>query len=115
VDPVRARQLLESERQRTQRRLDELLDRGQDDRSAANEPGDMFDSAQPLIQQGADDSVIAELRLHLDAINRAESRLDHGTYGFSLRSGLPIPDERLESDPTAELTVDEAAEGPMSL
>jgi RNA polymerase-binding transcription factor DksA len=29
-----------------------------------------------------------------------------------VRSGLPIPEERLEDDPTAELTVEEAADEP---
>ena len=43
------------------------------------------------------------------AIGRAEERLVAGTYGLSVRSGLPIPDERLEADPTAELTVEEAS------
>jgi DnaK suppressor protein len=33
--------------------------------------------------------------------------LDDGTYGRSIRSGREIPDERLEADPAAELTVDE--------
>lgn len=112
MDPGRARQLLELERKQTQQRLTDLVGQGQADRSAATEPGDMFDSAQPLIQQGTDDSVIAELQRHLEAIDRAETRLDQGTYGYSRRSGLPIPDERLESDPTAELTVEEAVEGP---
>ena len=112
MDPGRARHLLEVERRRTQERLDEMLSQGQADRTAANEPGDMFDSAQPLTQQGTDDSVIAELRHHLDAISRAESRLEAGTFGVSVRSGRPIPDDRLESDPTAELTVDEAAQRP---
>jgi DnaK suppressor protein len=44
----------------------------------------------------------------LDAIERALHRLDDGTYGRSVRSGEPIPDERLESDPAAELTIEEA-------
>jgi DnaK suppressor protein len=35
-------------------------------------------------------------------------RLEEGTYGLSVQSGLPIPDDRLEADPAAELTVDEA-------
>ena len=30
-----------------------------------------------------------------------------GTYGLSIESGQPIPDERLEALPTAELTVEE--------
>lgn len=80
-----------------------------DDRSAANAPGDMFDSAEPLTQQEADEAVAVELRSRLDAIGRAEGRLDNGTYGYSVRSGVPIPDERLEADPTAELTVEESA------
>ena len=42
------------------------------------------------------------------ALERAEERLDRGVYGRSVRSGLPIPDERLEADPAAELTVEEA-------
>jgi DnaK suppressor protein len=48
------------------------------------------------------------MRDRLDAIERALQRLDDGTYGRSVRSGEPIPDERLEADPAAELTIDEA-------
>jgi hypothetical protein len=36
-------------------------------------------------------------------------RLAAGTYGASVLSGRPIPDERLEAFPLAELTVEEAA------
>ena len=42
--------------------------------------------------------------LRSDALHR----LDDGTYGRSVRSGQPIPDERLEADPAAELTIEEA-------
>jgi hypothetical protein len=38
-----------------------------------------------------------------------QARLAAGTYGRSVRSGQSIPDERLEADPLAELTVEEAA------
>ena len=58
MDEQKARTLLEGERRQTRRRLSQLLGEGQDDRAAANEPGDMFDSAQPLTQQGTDDAVI---------------------------------------------------------
>ena len=78
------------------------------DLTAANQPGDMYDSAEPLVTEGADDSVRAELQERLAAVGRAEKRLEAGTYGVSVRSGEPIPDDRLEADPTAELTVDEA-------
>ena len=33
-----------------------------------------------------------------------------GTYGRSIWSNEPIPDERLEADPAAELTVEEEAQ-----
>jgi RNA polymerase-binding transcription factor DksA len=33
-----------------------------------------------------------------------------GTYGYSIRSGLPIPKARLEADPAAELTLEEEEE-----
>jgi DnaK suppressor protein len=46
----------------------------------------------------------------LGALERATERLRNGTYGRSVRSGAVIPDARLEADPAAELTVDEALE-----
>ena len=51
----------------------------------------------------------ASLRDRLAAVGRAERRLDEGTYGRSIGNGEPIPDDRLEADPAAELTVQEAA------
>ena len=43
----------------------------------------------------------------LAAVERAEQRLREGTYGLSVRSGEPIPDDRLQALPTAELTIEE--------
>ena len=108
MDTAKARELLASDRLRTQQLLGELTARGQDDRAAANQPGDMFDSAEPLIDEGLDDSVVAELRSHLAAIDRAERRVEAGTYGYSVRSGAAISDDRLAADPSAELTIEEA-------
>jgi DnaK suppressor protein len=109
MDEDQARVLLRSDRARTERLLAEVTGEGQADRAAADEPGDMSDSAEPLTEQGTDDSIAAELQRHLEAIDRAEMRLDAGTYGYSVRSGDPIPDDRLEADPTAELTVEESS------
>ena len=50
-----------------------------------------------------------DLRRDLEAVARAEARLDAGTYGISVESGKPIPDERLEAVPTAERTAEEEA------
>jgi len=108
MDTTKARQLLAAERLRVERLLAEVVEEGADDRTAADAPGDMFDSAEPLTREGTDAAVAAELRERLAAVERAERRLEDGTYGRSVRSGEPIPDERLEVDPAAELTVDEA-------
>jgi DnaK suppressor protein len=108
METARADQLLQAERQRVEQQLRDLAVEGSDDRTAANQSGDMFDSAEPLTQEQADGSVVAELRDRLAAIDRAQARLAEGTYGRSVRSGVPIPDERLEADPAAELTVEEA-------
>src|ERR1700743_1412852 len=108
MEYAKAEELLRAERARTAQLLTAIDQAGTADREAADEPGDMVDSAEPLTTQGTDDSVRAELEDRLAAIARAEERLKAGTYGFSVRSGDAIPDDRLESDPTAELTVEGA-------
>ena len=111
MDDKRARALLEAERARVLALLDDLKLDAQDDRAAANEPGDLSDPAERLTAEEGDDAVAEELRERLAAIERAERRLDEGTFGTSVRSGRPIPDARLEADPAAELTVEEAGLG----
>ncbi len=108
MDQGRARELLTSERTRVTRLLSETVAAGNEDRAEANEPGDLTDPAEPLTDEQGDDAIAAGLRERLEALGRAERRLDDGTFGFSIRSGLPIPDDRLEADPAAELTVEEA-------
>ena len=108
MDNDEARDLLRAERLRTERLLADMDAAVSADLTAANQSGDMYDSAEPLTTEGADDSVKAELQRRLAAVDHAEQRLEAGTYGYSVRSGEPIPDERLEADPTAELTVEES-------
>ena len=108
MEPERARALLDAERARVQQLLADLDSAQTDDREAERETGDMADPAQPLAAQGVDDAVAAGLRDRLAALDRALQRLEDGTYGRSIRTGAPIPDERLEADPAAELTVQEA-------
>ena len=48
-------------------------------------------------------------REELAAVERAEARLAAGTFGLSIESGRPIPADRLQADPTAERTAEEAA------
>jgi RNA polymerase-binding transcription factor len=111
MEKEKARALLDTELTRVKALLGETLDAGQEDRDAANEPGDMTDSAEPLTDEEGDDAVAAGLRDRLAALERAERRLEEGTFGLSVRSGRPISDARLEADPAAELTADEAANG----
>jgi RNA polymerase-binding transcription factor len=109
MDEIRAKTLIDEERARVRALLDETSTAGEEDRAGANEPGDMDDSAESLISEGTDDAVAAELALRLEALDRAEERLRAGTFGRSTRSGALIPDDRLEADPAAELTVEEAS------
>jgi DnaK suppressor protein len=65
------------------------------------------DSGSELATEMVDTALIASLQQELDAVTRAEARLRAGTYGRSIESGAVIPDDRLEVQPLAELTVDE--------
>jgi RNA polymerase-binding transcription factor len=112
MDDDRARSLLQTERARVEALLADTTAAGDDDRAAANQSGDMADPAERLTAEEGDDAVAAGLRDRLAALDQAERRLADGTYGRSVRSGQPIPDDRLEADPAAELTVDEATADP---
>jgi len=70
-----------------------------------SEPGDR--DSEDLYQSEFDAGLAENLAEQLAALERAETRLAAGVYGLSTESGLPIPDERLEALPTAELTLEE--------
>lgn len=108
MDDERARALLQEERTKVQRLLGGADAVGRDDREAIDQDAGSSDAAELLSSQGTDDALTAELRDRLAALDRAEQRLDDGTFGRSIRSGQAIPDDRLEADPAAELTVEEA-------
>jgi len=109
MDEARARDLLAAERRRVEGLLRDLSEARAGDEDEASVKGDIADPAEPLTDVQGDDAVAVGLRERLGAIERAEARLADGTYGRSVRSGVPIPDERLEADPAAELTVEEQA------
>jgi DnaK suppressor protein len=108
MNEERARTLLNAERSRVEGLLRDVSSAGLEDRAEANAPGDLTDPAERLTAEQGDDAVAEALRQRLAAVERAERRIDEGTYGVSVRSGRPIPDDRLEADPAAELTVEEA-------
>lgn len=108
MDENEARARLLAERADVAGLLADTKSAGEQDREIEDESGDYADSAQPLTAEGMDDAIAGGLQDRLAAIDRALKRLDEGTYGRSVRSGDPIPADRLEADPAAELTVEEA-------
>jgi DnaK suppressor protein len=108
MDEQRARALLEAERAEVQGLLKDTQAAGQQDRESEDDTGDYADAAQPLTAEGMDDAIAESLQNRLAVLDRALARLADGTYGRSVQSGTEIPDERLEADPAAELTIEEA-------
>ena len=110
MDLERGRQLLAAERARVKPLLALSGAARRQDSTTEREAGDGDgDTAQPLAQEEVEIAIESRLRERLSDLTWAEERVADGTYGKSIRSGLPIPDERLEIDPAAELTVSEAA------
>jgi RNA polymerase-binding transcription factor len=102
MDPDRARQLLARERERIEKAIADLDPETGGDQDEAIDQG-----SDDLYQQEFDAGRAQDLDEQLAALERAEARLADGTYGRSVLSGEPIPDERLEVQPTAERNVDE--------
>jgi DnaK suppressor protein len=102
MDPDRAQQLLDRERQRIEKSLAAIGPEADEDKDESRDEG-----SENLYQAEFDWDRSVELRDQLAAVERAEERLAAGTYGLSVESGKPIPDERLEAVPTAERTVEE--------
>ena len=106
MDPDRARELLNAERRRIERALARLGHQDTGEEADDQDPGNL---ATDLYQDELDEGLADDLREELAAVDRAEARLAAGTYGLSVESGEPIPDERLEAIPTAERTTEEEA------
>src|SRR5207342_3893775 len=97
VDADRARKRLAEERARVEQELDRI---GRPE--AADEPRDSGDQADDLQQEGTDDALREDLKQTLEGIERAEARLEEGTYGVSVVAGELKQNERLEAVPWAD-------------
>jgi RNA polymerase-binding transcription factor len=107
IDEAHARELLQRERERIEGSLAELERLRRSELDEIDTSTDLLDDGA-LIEEGeVDDAVATQLRGELEAVERAEKRLEDGTYGFSVESGEPIPAERLEAIPWAERTPEE--------
>jgi DnaK suppressor protein len=109
MDEKRAKELLKAERERVQGELASVRGEGREGSDAQDPAGDF--NNEGLYEDEVAAGREQDLQRRLDAVERAEERLAAGTYGLSIRSGEPIPDGRLEAEPTAELTVGEAHGG----
>jgi|ERR1700722_11778768 DnaK suppressor protein len=109
MDESRARALLRAERAEVAALLRETEEAATLDDQASDIPQDFGDAGLPLTEEANDEAVAATLQDRLAAIDRALARIEAGTYGRSVLSGKPIPEERLAADPAAELTVEEAS------
>jgi DnaK suppressor protein len=109
VDPERAKELLAAERAQVEQELAKIEAEGPEEGDDRVEPGDL--NSESLYQDELDAGRSQDLKERLAAVERAEARLAAGTYGLSVQSGDPIPDQRLEAVPTAELTVEEQEPG----
>jgi DnaK suppressor protein len=106
MDEERARRLLAQHRERVQRQLADTTER-EDEEELSHVDQHMADDAQFLADEEVDEGLRERLQAELEAIERAERRLAEGSYGRSVESGEPIPDERLEAIPWAERTAEE--------
>jgi DnaK suppressor protein len=104
MDPAHARELLDAERTRVERALAQAARQDDAEPSDDEDPGNL---ASDIYQDELAEGLRDDLEVRLAAVGRAEARLAAGSYGVSVESGEPIPDERLEVVPTAELTVEE--------
>ncbi len=105
MDKERAKKLLAEERSKIEdaiARADRSEPLESDDHIAPGHGG-----SASLTQDELDAGLSESHRHRLAALEAAEARLADGTYGESVVSGDPIPDERLEANPIADRTVDE--------
>jgi RNA polymerase-binding transcription factor DksA len=81
------------------------------------EPGDaQFDEESGegdsiAVERDRDLQLSAQAREAIEEIDAALARMDAGVYGICIVSGLPIPEERLEALPHADMRVEHKSRG----
>jgi DnaK suppressor protein len=107
IDESRARELLKRERERIESSLADQERVRRSELADIDTETNLVDDGGLIEEEEVDDALRAQLRGELEALERAERRLEEGSYGFSVESGDPIPAERLEAVPWAERTQEE--------
>jgi len=112
MDETHARELLDAERDRLETiradiDRDGLVDDTDDqeiaEEAAGQHPGDAASATEGSTR---DLILIDQIEAELHDVEDALHRLDDGTYGQCAVCGRPIPDERLEANPTARYDVE---------
>jgi DnaK suppressor protein len=114
--PVFDKSFIEDQKKRLIQMRDELVDVA--DASAAEEETLQYeaggeaqedaDSAERMAIQENDEAQYHQNLKRLADVQRALIRIDQGTYGYSEKSGKPIPRARLMEIPETTLTLEEA-------
>lgn len=108
MNKEQARELVARERLRIEQSLRDLnVDIADDVELHQQQTGEASEAGADLDREEIDLALVADLRAELKAVGRAEARIAAGTYGRSIDSGAPIPDERLLAAPLAERTIEE--------
>lgn len=111
MDQQRARELLEAEQERLRSLRDghagqqlehSLTDSTSELSSFDQHPGDV---ASETAEREKDVSLREHIDAQLGEVEAAFKRLEEGRFGICEGTGEPIPDERLEAEPTARYTV----------
>jgi DnaK suppressor protein len=108
ADTMIARRLVAAERARIESALADVDDavHGEGELQS-QQAGDTSESGTEVAEEAVAMAVGERLRRRLREADRADKRIDAGTFGRSVESGAPIPPERLAVDPLAERTVEE--------
>jgi DnaK suppressor protein len=107
IDEGLARELLQRERERIESSLADLERVRSSELEEIDTATNPLDEGELIEEEEVDEALAVQLRAELEAVERAEKRLEDGTYGFSVESGEPIPAERLKAIPWAERTQEE--------
>ena len=123
VDPTRARELLSTERDRLTVIETDLRSEGPEGASETVDPSDpavvdqhAADAGSETNDRSRDLGLLEQIESDLRDVAEALARLEDGSYGACEVCGKPIPDERLEANPTARRDVEHepAASAPLA-
>ncbi|GAC1538002.1 MAG: hypothetical protein NVS3B12_22610 [Acidimicrobiales bacterium] len=123
MDPNRARELLDSERDRLGVIEADLRTEGPDGAADSDDLSDLnvveqhpADAGSETHDRSRDLGLLEQIESDLRDVEEALARLEDGSYGTCEVCGQPIPDERLEANPTARRDVEHepAASAPLA-